>query len=142
LKKHEILFPLIKEFDDNERMRYAKDLLDSYILKDDKWDHMDGYYCLGNLHRILRKHDTLKGGVKDPGERDIRKSFDALSDFFCKLEYLKDLELIDEKEIAYFNYYIYKVAKNDAIKNYIKYYEFPLYGKLHPSLFQNTTDMK
>ena len=140
LKKHEILFPLIKEFDEDKRMEHAKDLLDSYILEDDEWDHRYGYYSLNNLHLILKKFDLLKEGIKDPGERAIRKSFDALLDFFCKLEYLKDLKLIENKEVAYFNYYIYKVAKNDAIKNYIKAYEFPLYGKLHPSLSQTNTD--
>ena len=141
LKKHEILFPLIKEFDENKCMQHAKDLLDDYILKDLRWEHMHGYYSLKNLHRILKNHKR-EDGIKDLGERDIRKSFDALLDFFCKLEYLKDLKLIEDKEITYFDYYINIVAENDAIKNYINYYKFPLYGKLHPSLSKTDIDSK
>ena len=72
MKKHEILFPLIKEFDENKCMQHAKDLLDDYILKDLRWEHMHGYYSLKNLHRILKNHkreDGIKNQEKEISEK-------------------------------------------------------------------------
>lgn len=122
----DIIFPLIKEFDESKDMQYAKDILDEGDLKPkEDWKGKFGDYNKYNLSTILRDHEP--DAITDPGEADIRHSFDVLLDFLWKLEFLRDIELINDKEIAYFKYYIKRVYKEEAIMRYIKIYEFPLH---------------
>ena len=72
--------------------------------------------------------------IIDYGEAAIRESFDALLDSFAKLEYLSNIGLIKKQEICYFRYYINKAAKVKWVVDHLNYYEFQLYGKLHPKL--------
>jgi hypothetical protein len=68
--------------------------------------------------------------MEDPGEIAIRESFDTLLEFFCKLEYLLQVRLITDNEMAYFDYY-FKICKDlDSLNKYVLYYPLPLYQKL------------
>lgn len=132
LKRQQILFPLIKEFDKSNEMSIAKALLDNYYVTPRKgWKLERYYYHRKHLDDILSMH-----AVDDPGEAAIRKSFDTLLDFFCKLEYLLDINLITPKEIDYFSYYIDQAADEPSVIKYIIDYKFPLRGKLNYNLFK------
>jgi hypothetical protein len=122
----DIIFPIIKEFDESKGMKYAKDILDGKnIVPRQGWEVNYGYYKMANLAIILRDHK--KNDINDPGEMAIRHSFDVLLDFFCKLEYLLDIKLIDEREIEYFRYYIETASEKKPIMDYINTYKFPLH---------------
>jgi hypothetical protein len=58
------------------------------------------------------------------------ESFDALLDFFGKLGYLIEVQLMRKEETLYFQYYINKAIKNDAIITYAKIYQFGLFALL------------
>jgi hypothetical protein len=94
---------------------------------------MDGYYHKSNLLVILRDHNAIP--INDDGEIAIRASFDALLDFFVKLEYLLSIKVIKKGEIEYFKYYIDKTADEPPVIEYINKYEFLLRGKLHDNLY-------
>jgi hypothetical protein len=130
LKRKDILFPLIKELDEESKVIiYAKNILDDRNIKPEQgWKYPDDYYNIENLEIILRYHKPK--GIIDPGEVAIRRSFDALLDFFCKLEYLRKIKLIKAEEIEYFNYYIKKAADEPSVISYVRNYNFPLYGIL------------
>lgn len=129
LKRKDMLFPLIKELDESKEMMYAKNILDDIYIKPKQcWKYPDDYYHIDNLEIILRYH--IPKGIDDPGEAAIRKSFDALLDFFCKPEYLRKIKLIKPEEIDYFNYYIKKAADEPSVICYVRNYNFPLYGIL------------
>ena len=111
LKRQEILFPLIKEFDESDKMYYSKAILDDVVIPPENgWEKQMGYYHISELETILRNHTTRS--ITDHGEAAIRESFDALLDFFAKLEYLFNIGLIKKQEISYFRYYINKCAVN------------------------------
>jgi hypothetical protein len=139
LKRKEILFPLMEEFDKSQPMIVAKKILDDfqtikrdYSDGDKDWKERDEYYTKSNLERILRDHKIED--IHDNGERRIRESFDYLLAFFSKLEYLLKIHLIKENEIFYFRWYINRAAENEAIVGYVKRYEFQLDGTLHSRL--------
>ena len=82
----DVILPLIKELDESKEMMYAKNILYEYYIKPEQcWKYPDDYYNIRNLSLILRYHEPKV--IIDPGEAAIRKSFDALLDFFTKLEY-------------------------------------------------------
>lgn len=139
LKRQEILFDLIKEFDKDldtqpNKMKYAKDLLDDFtILVDDKAYHSS------ELKEILRYHGYRAGGdyepidskkIDDHREIEIRASFDELLNYFGKLGYLLDRGLIKKGEIRYFEYYIKRAVKNEAVMRYSRLYEFENFALL------------
>ena len=125
LRRKDIIFPLIKEFDESEQMKYAKDLLDDKtICPQCNWKYKQRFYHKQNFDIILRDHGPKP--ISDPGEFAIRKSFDALLDFFYKLQYLFEINLIKSNEIRYFKYYVDKIAKEENVINYINIYSFPV----------------
>jgi hypothetical protein len=133
LKRKDVLFPLIKELDESKEIMYAKKILDDINIKPEQcWIYPNDYYNKENLERILRYHEPK--GIIDPGEYAIRMSFDALLDFFCKLEYLRKIKLIKPEEIDYFKYYINKAAAEPSVIRYVSKYNFPLYGILDKDL--------
>ena len=74
MKRQQVLFPLIKEFDESNEMNIAKQLLDDYYPTLRKgWRLEAEYYHKRHLKVILSMH-----AVNDQGEAAIRKSFDAL----------------------------------------------------------------
>ena len=115
LKRQEIILPLMREFDENKEINYAKELIDgvSIQLKHDNETISDMpinlKYCDEN--KILRyKEDYLEFllvGHPHPldlnqDEFIIRTIFDALLSFFGKLGYLVDTHNITKKELGYF----------------------------------------
>jgi hypothetical protein len=133
IKRKEILFDLIKEFDDpSNKMQYAKLILDRYYITPKRmWQRKDDqeYYSITNLNRILRKTSN-KDPITDPGETEIRHSFDTLLDFFDKLAYLLSIGIIKQDETLYFDYYIIRAIKQKEVRDYAKTYEFPLFRNL------------
>ena len=120
----DIIFPLIKEFDKDPDIRYAKDILDSKEIKPEKnWLYNSDYYNINNLSLILRDHNDRL--IKDPGESAIRHSFDVYLDFLYKVKYLLDIRLLNEKHLEYYSYYL-KNSDEDSIKKYIEIYHFPI----------------
>lgn len=127
IKRKDIVFPLIEEFDRSPEMKYAKEILDDRPVFGSCWKYPNDYYHKQSLQLILRSHDKP---ITDPGEDAIRRSFDSLLDFFCKLEYLLGIKLIKHEELYYFKYYIWKAADEQSVIDYMINYEFPLYGEL------------
>jgi|SRR5919112_6715034 hypothetical protein len=133
VKKAEIIFPLIKEFDECRTMDYAKDILDEKIItiRSDHFPYTFTRYDQSDLKYLLRNHQ--EGDIEEK-ESKVRKSFDSLLDFFCKLDYLLEIKLIEKREILYFRYYVDKVVNDVYVIKYIDIYKFPLHGNLHESL--------
>ena len=135
IKRKDLLFPLIKEFDESKEMQLAKDILDDKpvtITEGEGADAISYTYHVSNIEDILRDHRVRS--IDKTGEEMIRNSFDSLLDFFVKLDYLTEIKLLKKKEILYFQYYISKVADNPAITKYVTTYKFPLQGNLHEKL--------
>ena len=141
LKRKETIFPLIAEYDESTKMEIAKRILDDFT--DIKKKFFEGkifvaelkgdeYYTIKNLHDILRD-DTIATKF-DEGEDEIRDGFDSLLAFFGKLEYLLRIGLIRRTDLSYFQYYIYKVSGNKEVRDYVKLYNFQLYGMLDSRL--------
>lgn len=132
LRRQQTLFEIVKEFEKPGNITYAKKLLDSFTLEPrEGWKLAKtnkDYYGPSKLSSILRDHNERS--VEDVGELKIRESFDALLDFFGKLEYLLQMGLIKEKELLYFKYYIQSAAINQDVANYVRNYEFGLFALL------------
>jgi hypothetical protein len=149
LKRKEILFPLIEElgtskglflakavlddftcnvpeFSENESEMVRKTLLDDLKMEPSTWKK---YYSTNNLDTILRDHRNGQD-VIDYREIIIRASFDALIKFCAKLEYLKQIGLLKEKELPYFEYYYDKLLGQTAVCNYVINYNLSLKGLL------------
>ena len=138
LKRQEILFGLIQEFDKDldtqpNKMKDAKILLDDFNI-----DKYGKSYEHENMKEILRYHgkredddyDPIDRKVDDKGEIEIRASFDELLNYFGKLGYLLDRGLVKKDEIRYFEYYIKKAVKNEAVMRYARLYEFENFALL------------
>jgi hypothetical protein len=132
IKRKDIVFPLIEEFDRSPELKYAKEILDDRIVFESCWKYPKDYYHKESLLLMLRSHSDKP--ITDPGEDAIRRSFDSLLDFFCKLEYLLRIKLIKPEELYYFKYHITKAADEPSVIKYMKKYEFPLHGELDSRL--------
>lgn len=132
LKRQEIILPLMREFEESPRLKTAKDILEDKPLYPNSrmgWNiDIDDYYTRIHLKDILRPRDERP--VQDKGENEIRESFDALLDFFGKLGYLLDIEVISRKEIRFFLYFIKKTKDEEAVIDYVKKYEFQMFPVL------------
>lgn len=130
----EIVFPLIDEFDNKSpNTTLAKLILDDVKIKSNDDNYAYGQYNVDRLKKVLAYHEKKGNEPWDKGDGYVR-SFDALLDFFVRLEYLQSIGLLTKKEINYFRYYIDRAAENPAVVNYIKEYKFPLNGKLNTKL--------
>lgn len=131
----EIVFPLIDEFDNKSpNTTLAKLILDDVKIKSNDDNYAYGQYNIDRLKKVLAHHEKKGNEPWDKGDGYVRRSFDALLDFFVRLEYLQSIGLLTKKEINYFRYYIDRAAENPAVVNYIKEYKFPLNGKLNTKL--------
>jgi hypothetical protein len=134
-KRADILFPLIKEFDESKMMKYAKAILDNKPVRSkdiDPYSDDPSSFSNNNLEEVLKYHDYDFIQTKDIEK--IRESFDWLLDFFCKLDYLREVGIIEEREIIYFQYYIDRMIENDTILKYVAFYDFPFHGHLNELL--------
>jgi YVTN family beta-propeller protein len=134
----DIIYPLVEEFDNRSKFGIAKDLLDDKSVKfetnekDPANDYPNRVYLKNKLDVILRDHNKRR--INTIGEEKIREAFDHFLDFLVKLEYLVNIELVSMEQISYFKYFIDIAAENKGVKNYVRIYKFPLFGKLHLSL--------
>ena len=150
LKRQEIIFPLTKEFEESDKLKNAKLILDGFILdardpyhpERTNWQRKEldrlgkGYYRKNNLNTILRVPKNYDK-ISDPGEMDIRNSFDSLLDFFGKLGYLIHIKIITRKEIIYFQYYIDKIIETKDVRLYISEQRLNFRTKNSTNLFHN-----
>ena len=122
-KRKDILFELVREFDQSEKMNFAKRILDDYSLEiEDGWLNKPGFYHKSNLNTILRLHH--ESTISDPGEISIRDSFDTLFDFFDRLGYLFKVGLVKKYELSHFEYFLTRARDNDSIVKYVQFYGF------------------
>ena len=130
MKRKEVLFELIKEYDDPDSlMNLAIHLLDDHVVPSkNEWMHRGLYYCNANFNLILRDHKN--SSIDDPGEMAIRESFDSLLEFFGKLGYLLKVGIIKKDEILYFQYTLNQLKNDPYVKLYTKTYNFQLYEEL------------
>jgi hypothetical protein len=121
-------------------MEYAKRILDSRnLIPEQGWKYPLGYYNKYNLAIILRPNP--QNGINDLGEVAIRHSVDAFLDFFCKLEYLLNINLVKAEEIEYFTYYVDIAAWDAPIVKYATRYKFPLhFDRLSPDVIINRSN--
>lgn len=113
-KRAEFLEKLIKMFDDTP-LKPAKDILEDFVYPDHlsiKGMTNEQYNKLPSVNIVKTLRDDKTADVLDPTELEIRKSFSDLLDFFAKLSYYLDNELITPKELGYFRYYIDKINYN------------------------------
>lgn len=101
VKRAEFLEKLIQDFN-GDALKVAKYVLDDFEVK--------GRYG-EELPVILRNHKTKD--INDKTEVEIRASFDMLLDFFIKLSYYRQNDLITREELIYFRYYIRKISISD-----------------------------
>lgn len=90
LKRKEIIFSLIAEYDESEKMHVAKRILDDYNLNLNevlgKVNSSPPQKSIDRYYNKSKLKDILRGGVEfDDGEEAIRDSFDSLLAFFGKL---------------------------------------------------------
>ena len=114
----------MREFEESLRLKLAKDSLEDkplYPQARKGWNiDEENYYTKTNLRKLLRSRveidsdvNDIDGPVEDKGENEIRESFDALLDFFGKLDYLLDIKVISKKEIRFFLYYSKRGISNN-----------------------------
>ena len=130
LKRKDLLFFLMDYFDKTPEILKARKMLDDFYLDNEQgWvKENKRYYGRENLATILRNHEAES--ITDPGEIVVRESIDTILDFFVRLEYLLEVKLLKDREVAYFCYFLKKARDNTAIQNYTKIYQLPLYDKL------------
>jgi hypothetical protein len=114
VKRAEFLERLITMFNEPE-LKPAKDILEDFVYPDsvriaEMSEEQYRVHASVNLIKTLRNHHDED--VTNPIELEVRKSFSDLLDFFSKLSYYLDNELITAKELGYFKYYLEKIDYN------------------------------
>lgn len=115
-KRAEFLEKMITEFNAPEK-KIALALLDDYGYVG---EHEGPREPLGIY---LRDHRQIP--IVTMVEVDVRKSFDSLLDFYTRLSYYIQNDLMSSRELIYFRYYIEKVRDKPEILAYISYYFYP-----------------
>lgn len=128
LKRQEIILPLMREFDTNETLEMARQILDGFPVVVEGPGQLHREFSTDKLSTYLR--DDKQNKVTDPAEINLRDSFTALLDFFCKLGYLMDIDAITRRDLGYFEYYVSEASKDPGISTYTKLYKFELYAVL------------
>lgn len=144
LKRQEIILPLMREFDENKKIYYAKELIDgvSIQLKHDNETISDMPINLKyfDKNKILRyKEDYLRFLLAGHPHQEVelnqdevivRTIFDALLSFFGKLGYLMDTHNITKKELGYFMYEIQNAKDNWAVIQFTINLKYELFAVL------------
>jgi hypothetical protein len=130
IQRQQVLFELIKELNESKDLIHAKDILGYHNAKHpgNKWRHKDDpdYYSDKNLPKFL-SYQEKRTDEDDPGELEIRISFDNFIVFLGKIGYSLKVGSLKRHEIIYFQYYIRRTMKNEVVTSYIEQSEFPLY---------------
>ena len=125
LKRQEILFPLIKEFDEKENLYYAKEMIDGIPFEAiPKKDATKKTYTHSYLDLLYAKNQF------NDDELFVRIIIDNFLNFFGKLGYLLDNEIITKKEVSYFLYYVDKVIVSKPVMTYAKDLDYELFAVL------------
>lgn len=129
-KRKELAFKLLTDIENNDKIRLAMAILKGFIVRvpNDNLKYQRSYYHINNLKIILRDH--MKDPIVDPGELEIRLSFDVLLSFFDKLALQLNMGAIKRKEIEYFRDYIEELKINEAVNEYAKTYNYVNYFKI------------
>jgi hypothetical protein len=135
----DIIFPLIKDYDESEKIDLATKILDDIPISEErtppKEDRPYGLYDKKRLLKTLEHHDIKNTKDNwDKGDTKVRESFDTILSFFGRLESLISINLVTKQELNYFHYFIKKAAENEAVVNYVRLYHFQLLGKLNADL--------
>lgn len=141
LKRQEILFPLIKEFDENEKIFYAKELVDGIHINVKDNNGKLKTYTKKDLNLLYRKDNDYTKPL-DEDEIRIRTFMDSPLAFFGKLGYLMDNELITKKEINYFVYYIEEVLREESILKFAKDLDYELFAILLEKIGMIPNDLR
>ena len=142
LKRQEILFPLIKEFDEGEKIFYAKELIDGVHIKLEDNNRKFKTYSKKDFPNLLIRKDNDYTKPLDEDEIRIRLLIDSLLNFFGKLGYLMDNELITKKEINYFLYYIERTIDDESIIAFAKNLDYELFAILLEKIGIIPNDLK
>jgi hypothetical protein len=130
MKRKDILFQLVHEFDRSKEMDPAKKILDGYVYNFPESMNLGiNYFTKDNLKQILRYHHD-EPEIVDSNEIKIRESFSTLFDFFDKLGYLFSNGVVKERELSYFSYYINSARESDGVLQFVKNYHFRWNGEL------------
>lgn len=115
---------MIKEFGEKENLYYAKQLIDGVSVEAEPQKGAPKktytYQDLDLLHRAWSPFND--------DELFMRIIIDDFFNFFGKIGYLLDNEVITKKEISYFLWYIEKVVQIEAIMTYAKMCGYELFG--------------
>jgi hypothetical protein len=125
LKRQEVLLPLMKEFDTDKNIFYAKELIDRVPvqIKDEK-ENFNGNYTYDDLKRLLNE---VKGKELDKDEITMRIVIDSLLNFFGKLAYLIEIKILTRQDIVYFEYYVRKATQSEAVMHFARRLEYELF---------------
>jgi hypothetical protein len=123
LKRQEIIFPLIKEFEENQNLFYAKELIDGVSIEAEPKKGATKKTYTGFDLDLLSKSPPF-----NDDELFMRIIIDNFLNFFGKIGYLLDNNIITKKEISYFLYYIERVVKRQPVMTYAKNLEYELFG--------------
>ena len=107
LKRQEILFPLINEFESKMNIIYAKKPVDQIPIQ---LENQNGE-ILGNYEKKHMEFLT-SSNQSDKNVIAIKLIFDTYLNFFGKLGYLIDTHILTKHDVRYFDYYIMN-ARND-----------------------------
>lgn len=138
-KRQEVLFLLVKDFNESKDLNLAKEILGyDHLRKTEEtkdWQHIDEphYYSVDKLGEILKsdkERSELSSAPANPEELAIRYSFDNFIVFLGKIGYSLKVGAIKRHEILFFKYYIDKAKENPAVEHYTTANEFPLYRLL------------
>ena len=113
LKRQEILFPLINEFENDKNIKYATNLLDSVPIDyKNEAGEIQGTYDETHIAFLDSNEQTDKDVIT------IKRIFDKYLNFFGKLGYLIDTHVLSKHDVSYFDYYIMRARDDNHIMTY------------------------
>lgn len=121
-KRAEFLEKMITEFNTPDK-KIALNLLDDYVYVKEEDRTIDPREQLAKavpLAHYLRNH--RQEPISGHDEVEVRRSFDHLLDFFTRLSYYIQNDLMTSRELIYFRYYIDKMQHKPEVRDYIRFY--------------------
>lgn len=112
VKRAEFLDKMISDFNLPDK-KTAVQVLDDF-------GYQGAQFPQNHISIYLRDHRQQP--IANVDEVAVRASFDSLLDFLTRLSYYLQNDLISERELIYFRYYLVKVRDNPAVRNYIRLY--------------------
>lgn len=140
IKRAEFLDRLIADFSRKENQIALRMLDDFVYVKPENSDALPHEQAVRDdgLAIYLRNHRNPGNAITEEYEIVVRNSFDSLFDFFTKLSYYLQNNLITPKELIYFQYYIDKIKTKKEALGYVRIY---FYYSDFEKLFQATAKL-